>query len=129
MLSEETKPKPEGYYTCPVRRTLSVVGGKWQLLIINALLDGPVRFNELKRRTGKISQRLLTAQLRELESEGVVHRKIHNVMPPHVEYSLTDKGFGIKDVIDALAAWGEQELARDAQAEGNKPAGEGAQVN
>ena len=115
MKSDETDAKPEGYYTCPVRRTLSVVGGKWRLLIINALLDGPVRFNELKRRTGKISQRLLTAQLRELESEGVVRREILNVMPPHVEYSLTDKGLRIKDVIDALAAWGEKELANDAR--------------
>lgn len=113
MGADHMEDKPEGYFTCPVRRTMSIVGGKWRLLIINSLLAGPLRFNELKRQVGKVSQRLLTAQLRALEDEGLVSRKILNVMPPHVEYSLTDKGMSIKSVIDALAEWGEKELAAD----------------
>lgn len=113
MLEPQITKKPDGYFTCPVRRTMSIVEGKWRLLIINSLLDGPLRFNELKRQTGKVSQRLLTAQLRALEEEGLVSRKILNVMPPHVEYALTEKGMGIKTVIDAMYAWGEKELQAD----------------
>ncbi|MBT4568153.1 MAG: helix-turn-helix transcriptional regulator [Marinovum sp.] len=117
MTKAEISVKPDGYFTCPVRRTMSIVGGKWRLLIINSLLDGPMRFNALKRQTGKVSQRLLTAQLRALEEEGLVSRKILNVMPPHVEYALTEKGMGIKTVIDAMYAWGDKELQADNQRE------------
>ena len=102
MPEPQITEKPDGYFTCPVRRTMSIVGGKWRLLIINSLLDGPLRFNELKRQKGKVSQRLLTAQLRALEEEGLVSRKILNVMPPHVEYALTAQGMGITTVNVAM---------------------------
>lgn len=113
MSVTEKDSKPDGYFTCPVRRTMSIVGGKWRLLIIKSLMDGPIRFNELKRQTGKVSQRLLTAQLRALEEEGLVSRKILNVMPPHVEYSLTTQGLSLQGVIEALAKWGEVQIAAD----------------
>lgn len=104
---------PEGYLTCPVRRTLSVISGKWKLLIIYELSDGPKRFNALKRDMAGISQRLLTAQLRAMSEDGLVHREVHDVVPPHVEYSLTDKGRSLAPVIQALEAWGSNEISEN----------------
>jgi len=115
MTEQNVIDKPEGYFTCPVRRTLSVVGGKWKLLIINELLVSPLRFNELKRRVGKISQRLLTAQLRALEEDGIVTREVKNIMPPHVEYKLTTQGQSISEVIEVLTIWGAKAIEQDTQ--------------
>ena len=115
-MTVETAKKifPEGYLTCPVRRTLSVISGKWTLLILYELMERPRRFNALKRDLNGISQRLLTAQLKSLVEDGLVHREVHDVVPPHVEYSLTDKGHSLKPVIDALESWGQGELDADA---------------
>lgn len=112
MKSEtSTKIFPEGYLTCPVRRTLSIISGKWTLLILYELMDGPKRFNSLKRDLPGISQRLLTAQLKSLVENQLVHRHVFEVVPPHVEYSLTDKGLSLSSVIDALETWGKNEIA------------------
>ncbi|MBE1281714.1 MAG: transcriptional regulator [Rhodobacteraceae bacterium] len=115
-MTAETAKKifPEGYLTCPVRRTLSVISGKWTLLILYELMERPRRFNALKRDLNGISQRLLTAQLKSLVEGGLVHREVHDVVPPHVEYSLTEKGHSLKPVIDALEIWGQAELDADA---------------
>lgn len=102
---------PEGYLTCPVRRTLSMISGKWTLLILYELSDEPKRFNALKRDLVGISQRLLTAQLKSLVDDGLVHRKVFDVVPPHVEYSLTEKGQSLSPVINALEEWGAKEIA------------------
>ncbi|WP_057465474.1 helix-turn-helix domain-containing protein [Pseudovibrio sp. POLY-S9] len=99
-----------GYETCPVRRTLTVLSGKWKPLIIYELLPAPCRFNELKRRLPGVSQRLLTAQLRSLEEDGIVDRKVMEVVPPHVEYSLSEKGRSLQPVLQAMETWGENEV-------------------
>ena len=91
---------------CPVEGALEQIAGKWKGLIIFHLLDETLRFNELSRRVGNVTQRSLTKQLRELEANGIVRRKVYPVVPPKVEYSLTDKGQRLRDVILALRAWG-----------------------
>ncbi|MEX0286729.1 MAG: winged helix-turn-helix transcriptional regulator [Paracoccaceae bacterium] len=91
---------------CPVEAALEQISGKWKGLAIYHLLDGTLRFNELMRRIGPVTQRTLTKQLRELEADGIVSRKVYPVVPPKVEYSLTEKGQQLHAVIDALQAWG-----------------------
>ncbi|MEQ8651982.1 MAG: helix-turn-helix domain-containing protein [Kiloniellales bacterium] len=93
---------------CPVEAALEQIAGKWKGLIIFHLLDETLRFNELARRVGSVTQRSLTKQLRELESVGIVHREVYAVVPPKVEYSLTEKGRALRDVIEALRLWGAQ---------------------
>ncbi|WP_406663886.1 winged helix-turn-helix transcriptional regulator [Gallaecimonas sp. GXIMD1310] len=92
---------------CPVEGALELLGGKGKGMILYHLLDGPVRFNELKRRMGQITQRMLTKQLRELEYVGLVHREVYPEIPPKVEYSLTDMGVSLKVILLALKDWGE----------------------
>ena len=91
---------------CPVEGALEQIAGKWKGLIIYHLMEETLRFNELMRRVGTVTQRSLTKQLRELEADGIVHRKVFAVVPPRVEYSLTNKGESLRDVIVALRAWG-----------------------
>jgi DNA-binding HxlR family transcriptional regulator len=91
---------------CPVEAALEQIAGKWKGLIIYHLLDETLRFNELSRRVGSVTQRSLTKQLRELEADGIVHRKVFAVVPPRVEYSLTKKGLQLRDAIEALRLWG-----------------------
>lgn len=91
---------------CPIEAALEQIAGKWKGLIIHHLMDETLRFNELARRVGKVTQRSLTKQLRELEAAGIVHREVFAVVPPRVEYCLTDKGRHLRDVIDALRQWG-----------------------
>ena len=91
---------------CPVEAALEQIAGKWKGLIIFHLLDETLRFNELSRRVGSVTQRSLTKQLRELEADGIVHRKVFAVVPPKVEYSLTEKGRQLRDAIEALRLWG-----------------------
>jgi len=93
---------------CPVEGALEQIAGKWKGLIIFHLLDETLRFNELSRRVGTVTQRSLTKQLRELEADGIVRREVYAVVPPKVEYSLTDKGQSLRAAIDALREWGAQ---------------------
>ncbi|MDH3666096.1 MAG: helix-turn-helix transcriptional regulator [Paracoccaceae bacterium] len=93
---------------CPVEAALEQIAGKWKGLIIYHLLDGILRFNELSRRVGNVTQRSLTKQLRELEADGIVRRQVFAVVPPKVEYSLTEKGQQLRAAIDALRLWGSQ---------------------
>ena len=92
---------------CPVETTLSLIGDKWKVLILRELLDGTKRFGELHRGIGRVSQKVLTSQLRAMEADGLVHREIFAEVPPRVEYSLTPLGQSLAPVIDALKAWGE----------------------
>ena len=92
---------------CPVEATLEQIGGKWKGIALYHLLDGPKRYNELKRDVGGVTQRMLTKQLRELETDGLIIRKVFPVVPPHVEYSLSDKGKTLEPVLLALRDWGE----------------------
>ena len=93
---------------CPVEACLEQIAGKWKGLIIYHLMDETLRFNELARKIGEITQRSLTKQLRELEADGIVNRKVYPVVPPKVEYSLTDKGSELRKVIAALGQWGQR---------------------
>ena len=93
---------------CPVETTLSLIGNKWQVLILRDLvLNGTMRFKELQRSIGTISQKVLTSNLRTMEDAGLVHREVFPEVPPRVEYSLTETGKTLKPVLDALWAWGE----------------------
>ncbi|MGF1475290.1 MAG: winged helix-turn-helix transcriptional regulator [Geminicoccaceae bacterium] len=93
---------------CPVEAALEQIAGKWKGLIIYHLMDETLRFNELSRRIGNVTQRSLTKQLRELEANDIVHREVFAVVPPRVEYRLTEKGQRLRDVIEALRDWGER---------------------
>ena len=106
--SHMTALKPEDLPTCPVETTLSLIGNKWQVLILRDLsLNGTMRFKELQRSIGKISQKVLTSNLRTLEDTGIVRREVFAEVPPRVEYSLTELGETLKPVLDAMRAWGE----------------------
>ena len=91
---------------CPVEATLELFSGKGKGVILYHLLGGTLRFNELKRRFGSISQRMLTKQLRELEQYGLVHREVYPEVPPKVEYSLMDTGRSLEPILLALREWG-----------------------
>ena len=106
---DECKMTLESLPVCPVETTLSLIGSKWQVLIIRDLVaNGTMRFKELQRSIGKISQKVLTSNLRTMEAQGLVHREVFAEVPPRVEYSLTELGQSLKPVLDALQAWGEE---------------------
>lgn len=90
---------------CPVETTLSVIGNKWELLILRDLLKGTLRFGQLKSSIGSVSQKVLTAQLRAMEADGLVHRELYAEVPPRVEYSLTETGLSLAPVIEAMSDW------------------------
>ena len=92
---------------CPVETTLTLIGDKWKVLILRDLMNETLRFGELKRSIGKVSQKVLTSQLRDLERDGLVHREVYAEVPPRVEYSLTDTGRSLEPVIDSMRIWGE----------------------
>ena len=92
---------------CPVETTLTLIGDKWKVLILRDLLPGTKRFGELKKSIGSVSQKVLTAQLRAMEENGLVDRKVYAEVPPRVEYSLTELGQSLKPILDSMWAWGE----------------------
>jgi len=92
--------------TCSVTVTVKLISGKWKPVILYYLLDGKLRFNELQSRLSGITHRALTLQLRELEKDGLVSRTIYPVIPPKVEYQLTDLGHSMKGIILAMYDWG-----------------------
>lgn len=92
---------------CPVEATLALIGGKWKGVLLWHLLEGTMRFNEMRRRLPNLTQRMLTNQLRELEADGFIIRTVYPVVPPKVEYSLTERGRSLAPVIHALRAWGQ----------------------
>ena len=92
---------------CPVETTLMLIGDKWKVLILRDLLPGTKRFGTLKKSIGSVSQKVLTAQLRDMEAKGLVSRKVYAEVPPRVEYSLTDLGRSLSPILKAMAEWGE----------------------
>lgn len=99
-------------FGCSVEATLSVIGGRWKPVIIFHLMEeGVVRFNALKRSIPDVTQRMLTNQLRELESDGVIHREVYAEVPPRVEYSLTDYGRSLEPIMLAMRDWGARHMA------------------
>lgn len=97
---------------CPVETTLLMIGDKWKTLILRDLMNGTKRFGELKKSIGTVSQKVLTAQLRDMEAKGLLTRKIYAEVPPRVEYTLTDIGYSLRPVLEAMCAWGEGYQAR-----------------
>ncbi len=93
-------------HACPVQTCLNFIADKWKVLIIRDLMNGTKRFSELKKSLSPITQKMLTQQLREMEGDGLVHRKVYPVVPPKVEYSLTKFGLSLSPVIDSMKKWG-----------------------
>ena len=91
---------------CPVETTLTLIGDKWKVLILRDLLPGTKRFGELKKSIGSVSQKVLTAQLRDMEEKGLLTRTVYAEVPPRVEYTLTETGYSLQPVLDAMADWG-----------------------
>jgi DNA-binding HxlR family transcriptional regulator len=101
--------------TCPVERTVTMLSGKWRLMVLFRLSAGPVRFNGLARSLTPISPRILAATLRDLEAEGLLWRRSQASVPPHVTYGLTAQGQALSPVFDALALWWLDHKANQAQ--------------
>ena len=101
MLTREEMP------ACPVATTVELIGSKWKLLIIRNLLVRPWRFNELKKDLAGISQKVLTDNLRSLESDGIITRTVYPEVPPRVEYALSELGETLKPILDSMAEWGQ----------------------
>ena len=93
-------------FGCPVEAALAVIGGKWKGIILYHLRSDVRRFNELRRLIPNVTQRMLTKQLRELEADQIIHRKIFQEIPPKVEYSLTDFGLTLTPILQTIQAWG-----------------------
>lgn len=104
-----------GQFPCPVEATLSLIGGKWKTVIIWRLKGRTLRYNQLMSELARISPKMLTKQLRELEEDGLIGRTIYPEIPPRVEYYLTDKGKSLIPIIDAMCQWGIENL-KDRQA-------------
>lgn len=101
--------------TCPVETTLTLISDRWKVLIIRDLLDGTKRFGELKKSVGSISQKVLTTNLRAMEESGLLSRKVYPEVPPRVEYTLTETGYSLKPILDAMSEWGttyQQKIAK-----------------
>lgn len=106
----------EKIYHIGVEATLEVIGGKWNPIILCHLGNGPIRTGELKRQIPTITQKMLTQQLRELEEDRIVDRKVYNQVPPKVEYSLTEEGKSLREILVAMSVWGEERIERQQEA-------------
>ena len=93
---------------CPIARVSKVIQGKWTMVIIFLLSDGKLRFNEIKKQLPSVTEANLTKDLRLLEKHGIVHRKVYPVVPPKVEYSLTEMGREFLPILNAINAWAEK---------------------
>ena len=101
MLTKEEMP------ACPVATTVALIGSKWKLLIMRNLLSRPWRFNELKKNLDGISQKVLTDSLRSMEADGLLTRTVYPEVPPRVEYTLTELGYSLRPILEAMRVWGE----------------------
>ena len=102
MLTKEEMP------ACPVATTVALIGSKWKLLIMRNLLSRPWRFNELKKDLDGISQKVLTDSLRSMEADGLLTRTVYPEVPPRVEYTLTELGYSLRPILEAMRVWGEE---------------------
>ena len=101
MLTKEEMP------ACPVATTVALIGSKWKLLIMRNLLSRPWRFNELKKDLEGVSQKGLTDSLRSMEADGLLTRTVYPEVPPRVEYTLTELGYSLRPILEAMRVWGE----------------------
>ena len=105
----DVRPVREDLPACPVETCAQLIGSKWRLLIMRDLLmNESLRFKQLQRSVGNISQKVLTSNLRDMEDSGLVARRVYPEVPPRVEYSLTETGQSLRPIIEAMWAWGEQ---------------------
>lgn len=111
MLTKEELPD------CPVATTVQLIGNKWKILILRNLLGRPWRFNEMLRSIPGISQKVLTDNLRALESDGIITRTVYAEVPPRVEYALSDLGESMRPIIKAMEVWGKgyQKMVRESE--------------
>ena len=96
------------YYnsSCPVETTLQLISSRWKVLILRDLLEGTRRFGELRKSIGPVTQKVLTANLRSMEKDGLLTRKVYAEVPPRVEYTLTELGRSLRPVLASMAEWG-----------------------
>ncbi|MFJ6660338.1 winged helix-turn-helix transcriptional regulator [Streptomyces sp. NPDC091377] len=99
-----------GAYVCGIDAAMDVIGGKWKVLILWALDERPHRFGELRRGLPGVTEKVLAAQLRELEADGIVHREEYDEVPPRVEYSLTERGTSLNEALLPLGQWGRSQV-------------------
>lgn len=116
-------------YHCPVEAAVDVFGGKWKALILWWLQERTWRFAELRRQIPGITEKMLTQQLRELEADGIVERRVYPTVPPKVEYSLTEYGRSLKRALRAICDWGRTHMGRIGAVEIPRPAGDGRGAN
>jgi len=107
-MKSRNRKENKHFYNCPIEASLDIIGNKWKGVILYHLMKGTKRFNELRRLIPTVSQRVLTVQLRELEDDKVITRKIYPEIPPKVEYSLTDLGKKLKAILASLEVWGRE---------------------
>lgn len=112
-IKDKTESSVKELPACPVETTLTLISYKWKVLILRDLLQGTKRFGELKKSIGHVSQKVLTSQLRQMEESGLLTRKVYAEVPPRVEYTLTDVGYSLKPIMDAMWAWGEEYKRRN----------------
>ena len=106
MAEQKTLP------ACPVETTLTLISDRWKVLILRDLMNGTMRFGELKKSIGTVTQKVLTANLRDMEEKGLLTRKVYAEVPPRVEYTLTALGYSLKPILDAMQQWGESYQAQ-----------------
>lgn len=100
---------------CPVETTLTLISDRWKVLILRDLMPGTMRFGEIKKSIGHVTQKVLTANLRDMEEKGLLTRKVYAEVPPRVEYTLTELGYSLKPILDAMQKWGEDYKAKNAE--------------
>ena len=102
----------EKKFNCPVEATLSLIGGKYKAIILyHIMADKVLRFNQIQKYIPRATAKMLTQQLRELEKDGLIHRKVYPVVPPKTEYTMTDLGNTLHDVVYAMCDWGREHMA------------------
>lgn len=102
----------EKKFNCPVEATLSLIGGKYKAIILYHIMEDKVlRFNQIQKYIPRATAKMLTQQLRELEKDGLIHRKVYPVVPPKTEYTMTDLGNTLHDVVYAMCDWGREHMA------------------
>jgi DNA-binding HxlR family transcriptional regulator len=121
-MSEQVAPADQDH-ECPVLATARIVSGKWTLLVLRDLADGPCRFSALQRSLVGISPRTLSHRLRALEDEGILERRVYAEVPPRVEYRLTRKGRDLVPIVDAMRTYGRRWLEADDDCGKGRPAG------
>ena len=100
---------------CPAEHTLEVIGGRWKVPILYHLASRPMRFSELRRTLAAVTQKMLIRQLREMERDGIVSRKVYPQVPPKVQYSLTNAGRSLLPVVESMCRWGEKNAPRESR--------------